>query len=76
MKKLIFGCCLMLSGILGASAWLVAVSNLMVAEGWYTMLNIFLSVRFGRADGYIVILFYMLAVVGAVIAIKGIKDNK
>ncbi|MCM1541974.1 MAG: hypothetical protein NC121_12030 [Blautia sp.] len=76
MKKLLFGCFLMLSGIIGGSAWLIAASNLVQDGAWSTMANIFPVIGFGRKDGYFVILFYALAVAGAVIAIKGMKEDK
>ena len=72
MKKVIFGCFLMLSGIIGGSAWLLARSNLVERGAWSSMLNVF---GFGSSDSYIIILFYALAIVGAVIAIMGLKKE-
>ena len=72
MKKVIFGCFLMLSGIIGGSAWLIARSNLVERGAWNGMFNIF---AFDCIEGYIVILFYALAIVGTVIAIRGMRKE-
>ncbi len=76
MKKLIFGCTLMLLGAICGTGWLVAYSSLVEAGAWSSLFNIFPIVGFGRKDGYVVILFYIIAVVGAVIAIRSIKQDK
>lgn len=73
MKKLIFGCTLMLCGAICGTGWLIAFCCACVEpSAWSTVLNIF---GFGRTDGYIVILFYILAIVGAVITIKALKED-
>ncbi len=76
MKKLIFGCTLMLFGAICGTGWLIAQAVRIEPGAWSTMLNMFPIIGFGRIDGYIVILFYFIAVVGAVIAIKSLKEDK
>ena len=73
VKKVIFGCFLMLSGIIGGSAWLLAHSNLVERGAWSNVSNLF---AFGRSDSHIIILFYALAIVGAVIAVMGLRKEK
>lgn len=76
MKKLIFGCFLMLSGAICATGWLIAQAVRVEPGAWSTMLNMFPVIGFGRPDGYIVILFYVISIIGAFIAMKSLKDEK
>ena len=76
MKKLIFGCALMLLGAICGTGWVIAQAVRVEPGAWSTMLNMFPGVGLGRPDGYIVILFYGIAIIGAVIAIKSIKEDK
>lgn len=73
MKKLFFDCMLMLTGIIGGSSWLIAESNLIQPGAWSSMFNLF---NFRRLGSVIIILFYALAVVGGIIAIKALKEDK
>lgn len=73
MKKLIFGCILMLCGITGGTGWLIASVSIVQAGAWSTILNVF---YFGKTECYIIILFYALAIVGAVVATKALKEDK
>lgn len=73
MKKLFFGCMLMLTGIIGGSSWLIAESNLIQPGSWSSMLNIF---RSNSTGSVIILLFYAIAVVGGIIAIKALKEDK
>ena len=66
---------MMLCGIIGGTGWLVAYSNIVQAGVWSTMLNLFPIIGFGRVDGYIVMLFYIVAIVGAFIAFKSLKEE-
>ena len=75
MKKFILGCIMMLCGLIGGTGWLVAYSNIVQAGVWSTMLNLFPIIGFGRVDGYIVMLFYIVAIVGAFIAFKSLKEE-
>lgn len=70
MKKVFFGCMLMLTGIIGGSSWLIAESNLIQPGAWSSMLNL------KSTGSIIIILFYVLAVVGGIIAIKALKEDK
>ncbi len=71
MKKIIFGCVLMLCGAICGTGWIMAYTSLVQPGAWSSITNIF-----GRPDGYIVILFYILAIAGAVIAIKAMREDK
>jgi len=71
MKKLIFGCTLMLAGMIGSAAWLVAGASLVQGGAWSTLLNMF-----NRIDGWIVLAFFAVAVVGAVIALRALKEEE
>lgn len=73
MKRLIFGCALMLCGIIGGTGWLIASVSIVQGGAWLTVLNVF---DFGDVEAYIILLFYALAVVGTVIATKALKDDK
>lgn len=76
MKKLIFGCTLMLCGIVGGTGWLIAYASLVQPGAWSTLLNILPFIGFGRPDSWIVLLFYAVAAAGAVIAIRNLKEEK
>lgn len=73
MKKLIFGCVLMLCGIIGGTGWLIASVSIVQGGAWSTVLNVF---NFARTECYIIILFYALSVVGTVVATKALKEDK
>ncbi len=72
MKKLIFSCTLMLLGAICGTGWIVAHCCACVEPGaWSTVLNLFPS-----KDGCIAIVFYFIAALGAVMAIKNLKEEK
>lgn len=72
MKKLIFGCTIMLIGAICGTGWIIAYCCACVTPGaWSTVLNIFPSV-----DGFIAAVFYLIAVLGIVISVKSLKDDK
>ena len=73
MKKFIFGCVLMLCGIIGGTGWLIASASVVQDGAWSTVLNVF---SLCDPECYIIILFYVLAVVGAGAAIKAIKEER
>lgn len=72
MEKLIFGCALMLCGVIGGTGWLMAAVSLVEKGAWSTVLNVF---DFSRAECYVILLFYALAVFGAYLGIKALKEN-
>lgn len=73
MKKLIFGCALMLCGIIGGTGWLVASASIVQGGAWSTVLNVF---DLSGIECYIILLFYAFAVIGTVIAAKALKEDK
>lgn len=75
MKKLIFGCMLMLCGAICGTGWLIAYSNLVQPGAWSSILNMFPIIGFGRLDGYIVILFYVISIIGLVISLQALKEE-
>ena len=70
MKKLIFGCTLILSGMIGSSAWIIAHAILVEPGAWSSITNIF-----GSIDGIVVILFLVIAILGAIIAMRAMKED-
>lgn len=70
MKKLIFGCTLILSGMIGSSAWIIAHALLVEPGAWSSVTNIF-----GSIDGIVVILFFVIAVLGTIIAIRAMRED-
>ncbi len=73
MKKLIFGCALMLCGIIGGTGWLIASASIIQDGAWSTILRVF---DFGDIECYIILFFYALAVIGTVVAAKALKEDK
>lgn len=73
MKKLIFGCVLMLCGVIGGTGWLIACASIVQDGAWSTIINVF---DFGKHECYIIIFFYALAVVGTVVGIKGLREEE
>lgn len=73
MKKLIFGCVLMLCGVIGGTGWLIAFASIVQESAWSTLMNIF---DFGRPECYIIMFFYVLAIIGTIIAFKCLKEEK
>ena len=76
MKRLLFGCTLMLCGILGGSAWLLARTSLAAPGAWSSAANMLPGIGYGGFDGVMVLLFYVIAVIGLVQAIRGLKSDK
>lgn len=72
MKKLIFACSLMLCGMIGGTGWLIAATSIVQGGAWSTVLSVF---DFGNLDCYIILLFYAIAVLGTVMAIRELKEK-
>lgn len=71
MKKLIFGCTLMISGIIGSSAWLITNALLHEPGGaWDNVTDIF-----GSTDGIVVMLFFGIAVLGMITATSALIED-
>ena len=66
MKKLFLGCTMMLCGVIGGTGWLIA-SMALISHNF---------LKLGRESLIILLPFYILAVVGAVIAVKAMKEEK
>ena len=73
MKNLIFGCALMICGVIGGTGWLIAGVSIVQGGAWSTVLNVF---DFGIVESYVILLFYALAVVGTIIAARASKEDK
>lgn len=72
MKKLVFGCTLMLLGAICGTGMIIAHCCACVEpSAWSTVLNLFSGM-----DGFIAIAFYLIAVLGTAIAIKALKEDK
>lgn len=78
MKKIILGCTLMLCGVIGGTGWIIAYV-LRIGLEWNP--NMFGSVmecsyELGRSsDIYIAIIFYIVAVIGLVVAVNSIMGD-
>lgn len=72
MKNLIFGCVLMLCGVIGGTGWLIACASVVQPGAWSSVLHIF---ALSNSECYIILFFYALAVAGAVIAAKSYKAS-
>lgn len=70
MKKLIFGCTLIIGEIIGSSAWLIAHALLIEPGAWSSITNIF-----GSIDGIVVLLFLGIAVIGTIISIQALRKD-
>lgn len=71
MKKFIFGCVLMLCGIIGGTGWAIAAISLVEPGAWSSVFNLFYD-----KDIFIILFFYAIAVLGAVLSIKTMKEEK
>ncbi len=76
MKRFILGCVIMLCGAICGTGWLMAHISLVQPGAWSPVTNMFPIIGFGGIDGYIVLFFYILAIVGALLAIKSTKEDK
>lgn len=71
MKKLIFGCALMISGMIGAFGWLIAKCAL----GWnYT--SPLSALTYDVQSIVVFVVFIAVAICGAVIAVKSLKADR
>ncbi len=76
MKKFIFGCVLMICGTVIGSSWLIAYTSLIKPGAWTSFFPIITTIGFNRVEGYIIVISYLLAIVGTIIAIKSMRDDK
>ena len=78
MKKLIFGCALMLLGAICGTGWILAWCIIVGPDTpiiWTFPVATILNVLWGRFDSFIALLFYIISVYGACIAIKELKKE-
>ena len=77
MRQFIFGCILFICGVFGGTGWVLARAIMASAHGWVDLSHLLL---FGLDDWnlerFFIISFYLIAVIGAVIAIKAIIEEK
>ena len=71
MRKLLFGCALMISGMVGAAGFLISGAVLIEKGAWSTLFNVF-----SKPEGIAALLFLLTAVVGGVVAALYLKEGK
>lgn len=77
MKQFVFGCILFICGIFGGTGWVLARAIMASAHGWVDLGHLFVfGLRDWGVERFFIIAFYLIAVIGAVIAIKSIKEDK
>lgn len=76
MKKFIFGCILMVSGILGGTGWVLARASMAASLGWASLSHLFSFSSDWWAEQFFIIAFYSIAIIGAVIVLKTLKEDK
>jgi len=62
----------MLVGIIGFAGCLIAQTSLVQPGAWSGFMNIF----FDDIESFIILAFFLISVLGTVIAAKALKDNK
>lgn len=74
MKRVVFGCTLMLLGIIGASAFLIAHAILVGPSAWENIMTMIPGIGSrGGVDGFVVLAFGAVSIIGCVIAIKELR---
>lgn len=76
MKKLVFGCALMLLGAICGTGWILAWCVIVGPNtpiDWTFPVATILNVLWGRLDFFIALLFYAISVCGACIALNALK---
>lgn len=70
MKKLILGCTLILSGIIGGTGWLIAHAC-MQPNSFPSLID-----SLTGSDGSVIVLFYVVALIGIILCITDAIDGK
>ena len=70
MKKLILGCTLVLSGIIGGTGWLIAHAC-MHPNSYPSLID-----SLTGSDGSVIVLFYAAALIGIILCIADVIDGK
>ena len=73
MKKLIFGCALMITGMIGFAGCLIAQISLVQPGAWSGFFNQF---SYFEVETVIILAFLAVSVVGTGIAIEALKEDK
>ena len=69
MRRFIFGCILMICGTIGGTGWLIAYAIIAGAGAMPSLTVLFSLIDYGIIEGYII------AVVGAVLAVFNLRDE-
>ena len=72
MKRLIFGCTLMLCGAICSVGIMIAKACLVEGGAWSTLMNIF---YFSSPECYGIILFGVVSIAGLIIAVKALREE-
>lgn len=75
MRRFIFGCILMICGMIGGTGWLIAYAIIAGTGAMPSLTVLFSLIDYGIIEGYIVSAFYIIAVVGAVLAVLNLRDE-
>lgn len=75
MKKMIFGCSLMLLGEIGGIGWTIAYALMSGFKGLASIIDIFPVIGRGDIDGYIILLFHIISFVGVFFAGKSMSEE-
>ena len=71
MKKVIFGSALMICGMIGSVGWLIAEMSIVQRGAWSNALSVL-----GTPSGFIMLFYFVVSVIGMMIAITGLKGDK
>ncbi len=73
MQKFIFGCVLMLCGVIGGTGWLTASASLDFNGRWISAVDLFL---YSGIDGFVALCFYIVAAAGLLLALTSMDKEK
>lgn len=75
MKKVILGCTLMICGVIGGTGWLLAVAFLAGPGALASITDILPLLGEGKIEGYIAVVFYIIALVGVVLTLNNLGET-
>lgn len=77
MKKFILGCVLIFSGIAGGTGWLIAAAIIQGSGASPSLLEALANMENPlRRDAFVVIIFYIIAILGGILVAQNIRDEK